>query len=304
MTDRITQAMVSSTVLTDINAAYAALARSQSELSSGKSILEPSDNPYGAGHAIELQSTLDGLASYAANAKDGTSWLNTASSSLSGIGQIVQRVRELVVEADNGTINQNDRNAIAGEVEQLTGAVKQNANVQYAGQYVFSGTLTSTPPYLSGEEDAYQGNAEKVTRAIGPSSTVTVSTDISSVLGSGQGAADGKLLDVMRTLAQHLRGGSAEDLQELRTKDLGNIDSNLSSLSLVEANVGAATDQLRMAESRIADLHDTATRALSDTVDVNIAQVATEYSSQQAGYNAALHAGAQIVQMSLLDFLH
>ncbi|HEV2998804.1 MAG TPA: flagellar hook-associated protein FlgL [Solirubrobacteraceae bacterium] len=304
MTERITQAMVSSTVLADINAAYAALARSQSELSSGKSILEPSDNPYGAGHAIELQSTLDGLASYAANAKDGTSWLNTATGSLAGIGQAVQRVRELVVEADNGTRNQGDREMIAGEVEQLTEAVKQDANVQYAGQYVFSGTLTSTPPYLSGEEDAYQGNAEKVTRAIGPSSTVTVNTDISSVLGSGQGAADGKLLDVLRTVAQHLRGGSAEDLQGLRTKDLGRIDSNVNALSVLETSVGATTDQLRMAESRITDLQNTATQALSNTEDANIAQVATEYSSQQAGYNAALHAGAQIVQMSLLDFLH
>ena len=91
MSQRITSAMISGSTLTDINAALASMQRSESELASGKSILKPSDNPYGASRAIELQSTLDGMSSYAANAQDGISWTRTASSALSSINDLAQR---------------------------------------------------------------------------------------------------------------------------------------------------------------------------------------------------------------------
>ena len=74
MTQRITSGMVTSSTLNDINSALSSLQRSSNELSSGKSILAPSDNPYGASRAIELQSQLDGLDSYTRSAQDGISW--------------------------------------------------------------------------------------------------------------------------------------------------------------------------------------------------------------------------------------
>ena len=63
---------------------------------------------------------------------------------MSNISTTVQRVRELLVHSGNGTFSQNDLNTMAVEIEQLTESVKQDANTQYAGQYVFSGTLTTT----------------------------------------------------------------------------------------------------------------------------------------------------------------
>jgi flagellar hook-associated protein 3 FlgL len=304
MSERITSTMIAGTTLTDINAALSGMQRSASELASGKSIQQPSDNPYGASRAIELQSTIDGMSSYAAGAQDGISWTQTASSALSNINEVSQRVRELLVQASNGVNNPIDRTAIAEEVDQLTATVKQDANTQYAGQYVFSGTLTATAPYTAGAEDEYRGNAGQITRTIGPGASVAINTNISTLLGNGQGSGDGKLLDVLRTISQHLRSGVPAEEAALGSTDLKNLDTSLQALTTMQAGAGAITAQMQVALSRIGDLQITAAKALSSTQDADLAKVSIAYSSEQAAYNAALRAGASIVQTSLLDFLH
>ncbi|MGH2855756.1 MAG: flagellar hook-associated protein FlgL [Solirubrobacteraceae bacterium] len=304
MSNRITTDMVIGSTLADLNASQAAMARTEAELSSGRSINEPSDNPYGASQAIALQSALDGLTSYEKSAHDGISRMNTASSALASIESQAQRVRELVLEGANGTYSPSDLADIANGVEQLTEGIKQDANTQYAGEYVFSGTLTNTRPYPQGPEDEYAGNAATIARALGPGSTVNVALNLSTVLGNGQGAADGKLLDTLRTIAQNLREGSPAAVEALRTTDLHNLDTNLTSLAGLQAEGGAVTDQLNIALSRIQSLQTTNTEQLSNVQDANIAKVSIEYANEHAAFEAALHAGASIVQESLLEFLH
>jgi flagellar hook-associated protein 3 FlgL len=303
MTERITPAMVTGSTLSDLTSSLAALERTTDELSSGRTILEPSDNPYGASRVIDLNSQLEGLSAYESDAQDGISWEDTASSAMSNMNEIAQRVRELVVQAANGTNNQSDLNTIALEVEQLTESVKQDANTQYAGQYLFAGTATTTAPYEQGPNDEYKGNAETVSRAVGPGATVTISTNISTLLGNGEAAEDGKLLDTLRTIAQHLRGGTAEDKEALGTTDLTNLDTNLETLSQLQAVSGSATDQLRVALTRNEDLQTSITESLSNTEDTNVAATSIAYANEQAAYEAALRAGATIVQESLLNFL-
>ena len=303
MSERITPAMVTSSTLSDLTSSLASLERTTNELSSGRTILEPSDNPYGASRVIDLNSQLEGLGAYEDDAQDGISWENIASSAMSNMNDIAQRVRELVVQSANGTNNQSDLNTIALEVEQLTESVKQDANTQYAGQYIFSGTATTTPPYVSGPEDEYKGNAETVSRAVGPGASVTVSTNISTLLGNGEAAKDGKLLDTLRTIAQHLRGGTAEDREALGTPDLTDLDTNLETLSQLQAVSGSATDQLRVALTRNEDLQTSLTESLSNTEDTNVAATSIAYANEQAAYEAALRAGATIVQESLINFL-
>jgi flagellar hook-associated protein 3 FlgL len=303
MTERITPAMVTSSTLNDLTSSLTALERTTDELSSGRTILEPSDNPYGASRVIDLNSQLEGLSAYESDAQDGISWENTASSAMSNMNAIAQRVRELVVQAANGTNNQSDLNTIALEVEQLTESVKQDADTQYAGQYVFAGTATTTAPYEQGPNDEYKGNAETVSRAVGPGASVTITTNISTLLGNGEAAEDGKLLDTLRTIAQHLRGGTAEDKEALGTTDLTNLDTNLETLSQLQAVSGSAIDQLRVALTRNEDLQTSITESLSNTEDTNIAATSIAYANEQAAYEAALRAGATIVQESLLNFL-
>jgi flagellar hook-associated protein 3 FlgL len=303
MSERITPAMVTSATLNDLNASLSSLQRTTDELSSGRTILEPSDNPYGASQVINLQSQLEGLSAYEGNAQDGISWENTATNAMSSIGQVVQRVRELLVQGANGTYNQSDLETMALQVEQLTEAIKQDANTQYAGQYVFSGTETTTAPYEQGANDEYKGNEETIGRTVGPGASVNITTNISTLLGNGEEAEDEKLLDTLRTIAKNMRGGTAEDQALLGGADLQKLDANIATLTQLQASAGSATDQLQTALTRNEDLQNSITEALSNTDATNIAAASITYANEQAAYEAALRAGASIVQESLLNFL-
>jgi flagellar hook-associated protein 3 FlgL len=217
----------------------------------------------------------------------------------------VQRIRELTVQAANGTQTQGDMAADAAEVNQLIDQIKQDANSQYNGQYIFSGAATSTQPYQAGSNDAYAGDTGQVTRAIGPGTSVAVNGNLSAVLGTGQTVAgqpagDGQLLNTLRNIADAMQSGNSSALSG---SGLSQLDTNLNSLTGLTAGVGATTDRLQMAASRIQSLQASDTQVLSNTQDADMAQTEVDFSTEQAALTAALQAGAHIVQQSLMDFL-
>jgi flagellar hook-associated protein 3 FlgL len=304
MSTRITTGMVTGTELENINRALTSIQRTSAELSSGNKILEPSDDPYGASHIVDLQSQLEGLVSYANNTQDGIAWENTAGGAMAGMQQAVQRVRELLLSAANGTKNQSDREKIALEVEQMTEAIKGDANTKYGDQFVFAGTLTTTLPYEQGANDEYKGNAETIARAIGPGASVTISTNVSELLGNGQASKDGLLLDTLRTITEHLRSGNPAEVAALNSTDLKTLDGNIEVLNRLQASAGSATQQLTQALARNEAFQGSISEGLRSTASVDIATASMNWSNEQAAYQAALRAGASIIQESLLNFLH
>ncbi len=301
MFGRITTQMTASMTLNDLQQSLNRLDTTQQQLSSGKKINQPSDDPYGTSQAMSLNGQLSSLNDYTNNITDGNAWTQQATTSLGDIDSMVQRVRELVVQASNGTYTQSDLNASASEVNQLIDAIKQEANASYNGQYIFSGTSTGTAPYQTGATDTYQGGTGSVNRLIGPNTTLSVSTNISSLLGNGQASGDGGLLDTLRTIASDMQSGNTG---AIGGADLKNLDSNFGTLTQMEANVGAITNRLTLASTRIQQLQNSDTAALSNVQDADMATVAINFSTEQAAYSAALKAGANIVQSSLLDFLN
>src|SRR5262249_60347348 len=165
---------------------------------------------------------------------DGTAWTQETDSSLMDMNNIVQRVRELTVEASNGTNSSSNLSDIAAEVDQLTDALKQAANATYNGQYVFSGTA-NVQPYANGSAgDAYQGNTGTITRQIGPgtTNTVTINTDVSGLLGQGlTGPGDTGLLSTFETISNDLRSNNTNNLGN----DLKGLDTNISNLQSLQA---------------------------------------------------------------------
>jgi flagellar hook-associated protein 3 FlgL len=299
MIGRITNQMSSQMTLAGIETALDRLDTTQQELSTGKTINQPSDNPSGTALALQLNTQLSNLTSYSNNVTDGTGWATAQSSALTDITNCTQRIQELTTEAANGTQTAADMQASAQEVNQLIDQIKQDANTQYNGQYVFSGSATSTAPYQSGSNDTYAGNSGTVTRTIGPNTTLNISANLQGVLGNGQSAGDGQLLDTLRTIAGDMQSGNSSGLNS----DLTSINTNLNSLSGLSANVGAVQDRLQMAASRIQTLQASDTQVLSNTQDADMATTEINFSTQQAALTAALQAGANIVQESLMNFL-
>ncbi len=299
---RITTQMTTASVLGSINSLQDQLANTQQQLSTGLSINQPSDNPYGAGLAIQLKNELSGLSNYNSSITDGQAWASAADTSMQNIMSMLQRAQELTVQASNGTLSSTDLSATADEIDQLSDAIKQEANTQYNGQYIFSGTATGTAPYSTSTGDVFQGNTSAVTRQIGPNSSLQVNVDLSSVLGSGSSANDSKLLNTLSSISADLRAGSS-GVSDLSSTQLTNLQNSLNSLTQVQANVGATENRLTLASDRIQGLQNTDTQSLSNDEDVNMAQAMTTYSNQQTALEAALKAGANIVQSSLMDFL-
>jgi flagellar hook-associated protein 3 FlgL len=302
---RITTLMTAQSTINDLSLSFDRLSQTQQEMSSGKKVSQPSDDPYGMSVVLNEQSQLGMLNAYTSNVDDGTAWTQAGQSAMTNIANVVQRVRELVVGGANGTNTQADLAGSAAEVKQLIAAVKSEANTQYNGQYIFAGT-SNVAPYQSSTGDLFQGNSGSsgaVTRLIGPNTTVQVNVDLSSVLGNGaagSGGSDGKLLDTLNTIYSDLSSGNTSGLGN---SDLTAIDTNFSALTQMQASLGATSNRLALASSRIQSMQTSDTQVLSNAQDADMAQVAIDYSTEQAAYTAALKAGANIVQSSLMDFL-
>lgn len=305
MIGRITNQMIAQSTLTGIESSLDRLDTTQQELSTGKKINQPSDDPSGTALTLQLNNTLANLTSYGNNVTDGTGWTQAQTGALSDMTNAVQRIQTLVSEAANGSENQSDMANAADEVNQLIDEIKSDANTQYNGQYVFSGSATTTEPYQPGSNDTYAGNTNSVTREIGPNTSLTVSANVSAVLGngqtvSGQPAGDGQLLNTLRNISDDLQSGNSS---ALGGTDMTNLSSNLNSLLGMSATVGTTTDRLQMASSRISSLQTSATDTLSNTEDADMAQTEINFSTEQAALSAALQAGASVVQESLMNFL-
>lgn len=304
MTMRVTQGMTSRSILQDLDNARSRLGTIQREISSTKRISKPSDDPFGTGRTLQLSSELEGFKQYKSNVDDGTGWVTATEASLSHITETLQRARELLVQGGNDSNGQVAREGIAAEIEALTEAVKQEANATYDGRFIFSGTETETRPYELGASDAYAGNEGSIKRVIGTGVELPINVNIKELLGEGNGAGDNKLLDVMRDIAADLRGGgSEENAENLRGTDLSRLSDNLDELTRVRAVVGATTNRLTTAGTRLEQLEEASLAQLSAVRDTDMPQAIVEFSTQQTAYETALRSAAKIIQPSLIDFL-
>ena len=298
---RITAGMNQRHVLADLRQVQERLADAQSRVSSGKQIEKPSDDPLGAERAVRLRSELQTNSAYSTAVDESKSWLDATDSALSSINDIVQRARELTVQAANGATSDTARQSIKAELDQLITQAKSTLNQAYDGRYLFSGTKTDTPPYdttTTPPDDSYKGDGGAVLRTIGPGVTVQVNATASGSTPS---------TDVLGTLLPALRQLSTDignnDISAIGTTDLKALDAGLDTITGVQSQIGAITNRVTAAGSRLDDISDVTTILLSNTQDADLPKALTDLSMQQNALQSALQAGSTLIQQSLMDFL-
>jgi len=143
-----------------INSDQSALMSSQAQLSSGKQINSPMDNPVGAAQAALLQSDVNQLAQYKSNQGQATALLNNASSTMTQVINVMQSVRTSLVQANNGSLTDSDRANIASQLQQDFNQLVGLANTSDSqGGYLFGGSANSGPPFAqSGNNVSYVGD--------------------------------------------------------------------------------------------------------------------------------------------------
>lgn len=127
----------------------AAAARTQQQLASGKRLLKPSDDPVAATRAVDVNRAVEKLGQFERNSVNTENRLRLQEAAVGGSLDVLQRVRELTVQASNGTQNDDTRGAIAAEIEQLRDSLMQQVNMKDGtGNYLFGGFGEDKPPYV------------------------------------------------------------------------------------------------------------------------------------------------------------
>lgn len=296
MSVRITTNMTTRQILADVQNASARLSKTQAKMASGKELNQPSDNPFQVSRALQLRADMDQNRQYQRNVGEANSWHDVTDSSLGHISDFVLRARELILQGANDTMGADGRSAVAAGLQQIVDSVKGEANAQYAGRFIFSGSATNQPPYQLGASDAYSGNNDVVKREIGPNVQIDLNVTGNSVIGDSAGG----LLKTLRDAITDLNSGNTANLQTTRLQEL---DAEHDTLVNARAVVGARSNRLDTADARLKELEETQTSLLSETEDADMGKTYMDFSVQSSVYQAALKAGAQVVQPSLIDFL-
>jgi flagellar hook-associated protein 3 FlgL len=306
--------MLDNTTVNTIDNDLNQLDQTQEELSTGYQINQASDNPTGAAMTLSLQGQVSAYSAYQQNITQGVAMVETESTSLQQIQQTLQSAQSLTVEAANGTMSSGDLQDAAAQIQEYISEIKQTADTEYDGSYVFSGSSVNTAPWQAdaSQPDTFAGNTNSVNYSIGPSTQLPVSANLYSVLGDGMGAGGaftpsatpgspgtGGLLATLRTVYSDMESGNQSGLGT----QLTNLSTNLGALESVQADVGATQDRLQMASSRISSLSSADTIELGNVYDTDMPAATTSFSTEQAGYQAALQSTADIIQTSLLNFL-
>jgi flagellar hook-associated protein 3 FlgL len=160
------------------------IAQTQDQLSTGKNINSPADNPVGEVQLLQLDTVNSQNTQYISNGQSANTNLTLEEQALSSSTTTLQSIRDLVVEANSGTNNASDLQNIATQISQLESQLQGVANSQNAqGQYLFAGFSTSTQPFVRSATGAmsYVGDSGSTSVAINGGTSVQSGDPGSSV---------------------------------------------------------------------------------------------------------------------------
>ncbi|MFL6547836.1 MAG: flagellar hook-associated protein FlgL, partial [Povalibacter sp.] len=153
-----------------------ALSRIQNQVASGKRISTPADDPIAAVHVMELERSKNEYSQYDKNSSLARNRLNLEENSMADAGTVLQRVRDLVLQASNiGTLNSSDRESIAVELSSRLEQMQDIANRKDGnGEYLFSGFSTLTRPFAGASSGTvvYSGDQGARLLQVGPTQRI------------------------------------------------------------------------------------------------------------------------------------
>ncbi|MDF2882740.1 MAG: flagellar hook-associated protein 3 [Clostridiaceae bacterium] len=333
---RITNKMLSNNFLSDLNTNLQNMQTLQKQMTSGKLFSKPSDNPFSVSRAMELHTSINTNTMYNENIKDTINWLDTTDKAAGQIGDVFQRVRELLVNSGDAAYSPEERQKIKDEVNQDVSQLSQILNTSFDGKYVFGGTRGTSKPTdavtnaTTGNTDLVYVNKDgttldpvvtptaaqytmiKTSLQVEVSQGVTMKYNVSAneimQYGSDPSTDDIRLL--LQRITNHLDGnndaGTATDANAtsyLTGKDLNDVDAALNNILTVRSQVGAKQNRMDSAQTQNTDMNANMTEILSKTEDIDITQKTMEYATAQTVYLASLQTSAKVIQPTLMDYL-
>jgi flagellin len=237
-----------------------AVATSMERLSSGLRINSAADDA--AGYAISegLTSQVNGLDQASSNANDAISMVQTASSSLNDVQNMLQRIYELGVQYSNGSNSTTDRTDIQAEVDQLTNEIdRQSKSSNFNGLNLLNGTA---------------GSAGTVTFQVGANDGDTLTATFSNLEGASG-------LGITGFTWANVNSSSAHVFDLSQSNALTGLTNAINNVSNLAATLGAVQNRLQYTSDSISSTEQNLSASNSQIKDVNMAQEMTQLTQQQ-----------------------
>lgn len=276
------------------------LGDTQLQITTGKRILKPSDDPAGATRVLNYNRAIDTLEQYNNNANRAITRLSVEEGALAGVENVFLRAKELTVQGSSDLLSLEQRQAIAVEIRALRESVLGIANTQDSqGEYIFAGYQTATKPFVDGPSGiAYQGDAGNRQLQISPRRQIADGNNgYEAFMDVNTSAGKRSMFDTLDRIATDLEAGLNV------TGYLDDIDLALTHTLTVRATIGArmnAIDQQVVVNEEVKHAMEV---NRSEEQDLDLVEAITRYEQQQIALQAAQQTYVKMTELSLFDFM-
>ncbi len=213
------------------------LSRNFQHLSTGLRIATAADDSAGLAISERLRAQIRSLAQAERNANDGVSFVQTGEGALNEVSNILVRLRELAVQASNGTVSDADKDTLQEEFSALRNEINRIAkSTEFNGIHLLDGSTTTASFQVGIGVDS---SVNQISLSLSPSLSTSLGLSTVSIGSTGDTSFAITQIDSAINAVSQLRG------------DFGAIQNRLSSTI---ANLGSARENLSAAESRIRDV--------------------------------------------------
>ena len=161
--------------VTGLQRNYSNVTRTQEQISTGKRILTPADDPVASVRLLQLEQQQNVLSQYNANLTAADSSLVQEESTLNSVNTVLLRVRELALRAGNGSLSAEDRQSIAAELSEREDELLSLMNTRNArGEYLFSGFQGKTQPFVRAADGSYSYQGDEGQRKLQIASSLSI----------------------------------------------------------------------------------------------------------------------------------
>ena len=295
---RVTQAMLSNNMLRNVSNSYNKMGSLQDQITTGKKVNRPSDDPVVAMKGIGYRSQLGKVEQFQRNLGEVNSWLDSSDDALDKVGSALQRVNELMVQATSDTTTPDDRKKIEIEISQIRTHIQNVANTKVGDKHIFSGTKTTKPlhdgtNYIPTTDPSYPSLNKDVEIEIFDGVSMKVNTNAIDVFKN--------IDDMLAAVSTDMTTGTASG-QDYSTYLTG-ISDRMNEILTTRADIGARQNRVELMDNRLQSQEVIATKQMSENEDIDYEKVITQMITQESVHRAALSVGARIIQPSLVDFI-
>ncbi|HKI33796.1 MAG TPA: flagellar hook-associated protein FlgL [Gemmataceae bacterium] len=284
-----------------------ALTHLQAEASSGNRILTPDDDPLGSVAVINYNSQDANFNTDLANINTATDTLNVGVSTLQNVNNILTQAKQLAIEGTNSGNDANSLSSLGDQVNALLQQLVTAANTQNNGQYIFGGTKSSTPPFVtdaSGNVN-YVGGTDRASVPVGSSQAVDTFYTGSEVFQPPSAGSQNafQVLAGLRDDLLNTQNLSSPDQMQALSNSLGPLSTVSDNVLRVAGQQSASLQNLSGLQSQLQSVQ-LQTKQLSGNIQsADMASVVTELQAQQNLLQATLDTTAKMFSQSLLDFI-